>query len=414
MNLHMRASTPASLSEAELRRFGRHLILPEFGIDGQRRLKAGSVLLIGLGGLGSPTALYLAAAGVGRIGLVDADVVEETNLQRQIAHGYSLLGQPKVESAAARMLDLNPDLVIERHLTRLVLENAVELISQYDVIVDGTDNFPTRYLVNDACVKLGKPNVFGAVLRFDGQLSVFATPFGPCYRCLFPEPPPIELAPNCAEAGVLGVMPGVIGSLQATEAIKLLVGIGKPMIGRMLIYDGLDLSFNTMQIAKDSNCPVCSKASEDIVLAETVMVCAAPVGRVIAAAELQVRLDAREPLIIVDVRGPDEWLTGRIPGSMGMPISELETALAQANGVALQGLPLDQDIVVACQSGVRSSASIKLLVAAGYDPKRLFNLEQGMSTWRGQVTAGAAVIENDRVPDARDADVSERKPAGVS
>jgi adenylyltransferase/sulfurtransferase len=383
----MRADDPApSLSDAELRRFGRHLILPQFGIEGQRRLKAGSVLLIGLGGLGSPAALYLAAAGVGRIGLVDADVVEETNLQRQIAHGYAVLGKPKIESAEARMLDLNPDLVIERHQMRLDLENAVGLISQYDVIIDGTDNFPTRYLVNDTCVKLGKPNVFGGVLRFDGQLSVFDARHGPCYRCIFPEPPPIEFAPNCAEAGVLGVMPGVIGSLQATEAIKLLAGIGTPMIGRMLIYDGLDLSFNTMQIAKDSDCPVCSKASGDIVLTETVMVCAAPVGRTIRAVALQERLDAQEPPIIVDVRNPDEWLTGRIPGSIGLPKPELEKALAQANGKPLPGLPMGQDIIVACQSGRRSSASIKFLVAAGYDPERLFNLEQGMSAWPGHVT----------------------------
>jgi molybdopterin/thiamine biosynthesis adenylyltransferase/rhodanese-related sulfurtransferase len=386
MNANMRADPAASLSEAELRRFGRHLVLPEFGIEGQRRLKAGSVLLIGLGGLGSPAALYLAAAGAGRIGLVDADVVEETNLQRQIAHGYAVLGKPKIESAEARMLDLNPDLVIERHPVRLDLENAVGLISQYDVIIDGTDNFPTRYLVNDTCVKLGKPNVFGGVLRFDGQLSVFDARYGPCYRCIFPKPPPIEFAPNCAEAGVLGVMPGVIGSLQATEAIKLLAGIGRPMIGRMLIYDGLDLSFNTMQIAKDSHCPICSKASEDIVLTETLMVCAAPVGRTIRAEALQGRLDALEPLVIVDVRSPDEWLTGRIPGSIGLPKPELEKALAQANGAPLPGLPMDQDIIVACQSGMRSSASIRFLVAAGYDPKRLFNLEQGMSAWPGHVT----------------------------
>ncbi|MDT8264554.1 molybdopterin-synthase adenylyltransferase MoeB, partial [Roseomonas sp. DSM 102946] len=230
------------LSAAELRRFGRHLILPEFGIEGQRRLKAGSVLLIGAGGLGCPTALYLAAAGVGRIGLVDPDVVEETNLQRQVAHGYSTLGRQKTESAAARMTDLNPDLVIERHDVFLTVDNALDLIAGYDVVIDGTDNFPTRYLVNDACTRLGIPNVYGGVLRFDGQLSVFDARVGPCYRCLFPEPPPTELAPNCAEAGVLGVLPGVIGALQATEAIKLLTGIGTPMIGRMLVYDGLDLS----------------------------------------------------------------------------------------------------------------------------------------------------------------------------
>lgn len=386
MNAQTGAAPVADLSEAELRRFGRHLILPEFGIEGQRRLKAGSVLLIGLGGLGSPASLYLAAAGVGRIGLVDADIVEETNLQRQIAHGYAVLGKPKIDSAQARMLDLNPDLVIERHQTRLTLENAVDLISQYDVIIDGTDNFPTRYLVNDTCVKLGKPNVFGGVLRFDGQLSVFDARHGPCYRCMFPEPPPVEFAPNCAEAGVLGVMPGVIGSLQATEAIKLLTEIGTPMIGRMLIYDGLDLSFNTMQLFKDSDCPVCSKAAEDIVLTETVMVCAAPVGRSINAQTLQARLDAGDAPIIVDVRNPGEWESGQIAGSVGLPKPDLEAALAEQDA-PLPGLPMDADIVVACQSGMRSSASIKLLVAAGYDPRRLFNLEQGMAAWPGPVTA---------------------------
>jgi len=377
------ATTPLpDLSPGELRRFGRHLVLPEFGLEAQRRLKAGSVLLIGLGGLGSPSSLYLAAAGVGRIGLVDADVVEETNLQRQIVHGHTTLGRQKTESAAARMLDLNPDLVIERHDVRFGLDNAVELISQYDVVIDGTDNFPTRYLVNDTCVKLGKPNVYGGVLRFDGQLSVFDARVGPCYRCLFPEPPPIEFAPNCAEAGVLGVLPGVIGALQATEAIKLLSGIGTPMVGRMLVYDGLDLSFDTLNIAKDHDCPVCSKAREDIVLQETVMVCAAPVGRSISPVALQERLKQDKALLVVDVRNPSEWLPGRIAGSLGLPKPELENALLRAGAPPL---PKDRDIVLVCQSGMRSTAAIRSLVAAGYDSGRLYNLEQGMAAWPGEV-----------------------------
>ncbi|CDS49935.1 Sulfur carrier protein adenylyltransferase ThiF [Polaromonas sp. CG9_12] len=370
------------LTSSELRRFNRQIILPEFGIEAQRRLKAGSVLLIGLGGLGSPASLYLAAAGVGRIGLLDADVVDETNLQRQIVHGQSTLGRLKNESAEARLLDINPNVQIERHDVRLGVDNALALIAQYDVIMDGSDNFPTRYLVNDACVKLGKPDVYGGVLRFDGQLSVFDARTGPCYRCLFPEPPPQEFAPNCSEAGVLGVLPGVIGSLQATEVLKLLSGIGSPMIGRMLIYDGLDLSFNTVHIAKDPDCPVCSHAPQDIVLRETVMVCAAPVGRSISSGGLQAKLQARDEMVIVDVRNPAEWLSGRIPGAIGWPKPELEHALHESGAAPL---PRDRDIVLVCQSGMRSSSIIKSLVEAGYDPLRLYNLEQGMAAWPGDV-----------------------------
>lgn len=382
MNVSLHTALFPALNSSELRRFGRHLILPEFGLAAQQRLKAGSVLLIGLGGLGSPSSLYLAAAGVGRIGIVDADVVEETNLQRQIVHGYAMLGHLKTESAAARMLDINPDLQIERHDVRFNLDNAVDLISQYDVIVDGTDNFPTRYLVNDTCVKLGKPNVYGGVLRFDGQLSVFDARYGPCYRCLFPEPPPIEFAPNCAEAGVLGVLPGVIGSLQATEVIKLLTGVGSPMIGRMLIYDGLDLSFTTIQVAKAADCPICSLACEDIELQEVVMVCGTPVGRSISSSDLQSRMIADNDLVVVDVRNPGEWLSGTIFGSIGLPMPEIEQALKQAGAPPL---PKDRNIVLVCQSGMRSSAIIKLLVAAGYDAGRLYNLELGMAAWPGEV-----------------------------
>ena len=377
------------LSDGELRRFGRHLILPEFGLEGQRRLKAGSVLLVGAGGLGCPTALYLAAAGVGRIGLVDADVVEETNLQRQVAHGYSTLGTPKTESAAARMRDLNPDAVIEQHKVFLTEENALDLIAGYDVVIDGTDNFPTRYLVNDACVKLGKPNVFGGVLRFDGQLCVFDARRGPCYRCLFPEPPPVELAPNCSEAGVLGVLPGVIGALQATEAVKLLTGIGTPMVGRMLVYDGLDLSFNTVELAKNPNCPCCSKPASEIVLRTEQMVCAAPqVGQTLSSAELRARLVTDDGLLLLDVRNPDEWLGGIIPGALRISKPDLEQAIRSVleegerpeQGV-LGALPRDRDIIVYCQSGMRSSAAIRSLVSAGYDPAHLFNLERGFSAW---------------------------------
>ncbi|MBB5692339.1 molybdopterin-synthase adenylyltransferase MoeB [Muricoccus pecuniae] len=387
----------AQLSETEMRRFGRHLILPEFGIEGQRRLKAGSALLIGAGGLGSPTALYLAAAGVGRIGLVDPDRVEETNLQRQIAHGYSTLGRLKTESAAARMLDLNPELVIERHDVFLSVENALELISGYDVIIDGTDNFPTRYLVNDTCVKLGKPNVFGGVLRFDGQLSVFDARRGPCYRCLFPEPPPVELAPNCAEAGVLGVLPGVIGALQATEAIKLISGIGTPMIGRMLVYDGLDLSFDTVTLAKSPNCPCCSKPSGEIVLRAEPMVCSAPQpGGSITAEALLARLDAGEDVLLLDVRNPPEWAGGVIPGALTLPKPEIEAAL-RASGrdadAVLAAIPHSREVVLYCQGGVRSAAVIRSLAAAGYDSRLLTNLEGGFAAWEKVSTALVPINE---------------------
>lgn len=382
MNTRLAAAPLPSLNSGELRRFARHLTLPEFGLTAQQRLKAGSVLIIGLGGLGSPSSLYLAAAGVGRIGIVDADVVEETNLQRQIVHGHAMLGHMKTESAAASMLDINPDLHIDRHDVRLSLANAVDLISQYDVIVDGTDNFPTRYLVNDTCVKLGKPNVYGGVLRFDGQLSVFDARYGPCYRCLFPEPPPIEFAPNCAEAGVLGVLPGVIGALQATEVIKLLTGVGSPMIGKMLVYDGLDLSFTTIQVAKSPDCPICSLAREDIKLQETMMVCGVPVGRSISSSDLQSRLIGGDDLMVVDVRSPAEWLSGTILGAIGLPMPQIEQALMQAGAPPL---PKNRDIVLVCQSGMRSSITIKSLVAAGYDAGRLYNLELGMAAWPGEV-----------------------------
>ncbi|MBI0435232.1 molybdopterin-synthase adenylyltransferase MoeB [Roseomonas sp. KE0001] len=388
-----RLTDPAlpELGAAELRRFSRHLILPEFGLEAQRRLKAGSALLIGAGGLGSPTALYLAAAGVGRIGLVDPDVVEETNLQRQVAHGHSTLGRPKTESAAARMRDLNPDVVIERHDVFLNVGNALDLIAGYDVVIDGTDNFPTRYLVNDACVKLGKPNVYGGVLRFDGQLSVFDARRGPCYRCLFPEPPPSELAPNCAEAGVLGVLPGVIGALQATEAIKLLTGIGQPMIGRMLVYDGLDLSFTSVDIARAPACPCCSGPRDEIELRETVMVCSAPqVGRSIEADALQARLAGGEALTLVDVRNPSEWLGGTIPQALCLSKPALTEAVdlvlsggLRPENTLLDALPRDREIVLYCQSGLRSAAVIRSLTAAGYDPSLLYNLEKGFAGWTG-------------------------------
>ncbi len=315
----------SELTNDEIRRYGRHLIMPEFGMEGQRRLKASSVLLIGTGGLGSPLALYLAAAGVGRIGLVDYDVVDETNLQRQIIHGQSTIGVSKIESAARRIRDLNPSVQIDKYDVALTSENALQIMEPYDVIIDGTDNFPTRYLVNDACVKLGKPNVYGSILRFEGQLSVFYAKEGPCYRCMFPEPPPPGLVPSCAEAGVLGVLPGTIGTMQATEAIKLITGIGEPMVGRMLLYDALEMSFTTIKVRKNPNCPVCGIPADQVELIDYEQFCGVPAhdhvpekenGHVdernkpipqIDAVGLKQRLDNGEDLFILDVRNPEEW-----------------------------------------------------------------------------------------------------------
>src|SRR5688500_9463573 len=248
------------LSSDEILRYSRHLILPEVALEGQQRLKASRVLLIGAGGLGSPLALYLAAAGVGRIGIVDFDVVDDSNLQRQVLHGTSYVGRPKLESARARLEDVNPHITIETHETRLTSENALDLFRDYDVIADGTDNFPTRYLVNDACVLTGKPNVYASIFRFEGQASVFAAPGGPCYRCLYPEPPPPGLVPSCAEGGVLGILPGLLGTIQATETIKLLLGIGEPLVGRLLLVDALGMSFRTLKLRKDPACPVCGES----------------------------------------------------------------------------------------------------------------------------------------------------------
>lgn len=381
------------LGAAERARYARHLILPEFGELAQRRLKAGSVLLVGCGGLGSPAALYLAAAGVGRIGLVDADRVEASNLQRQVAHGHSTLGERKTASAERRMRDLNPDVVIERHDTRLAAHNALALIAGYDLVVDGTDNFAARYLVNDACVKLGKPNVYGGVLRFDGQLSVFDARHGPCFRCLFPEPPPPELATSCAEAGVLGVLPGVIGTLQATEAIKLLAGIGEPMIGRLLVYDGLALRFDTMAIARAPACPCCSRPREAIELRdEAPQACALalPGAHSLSADDLRERLAGGEDMVMLDVRNPPEWYGGTLPGALRLPrplidraVEALVSGAAQWHETPLATIPRDRDLLVYCQSGMRSRAAIRALAQAGYDPGRLHNLEQGYAGWTG-------------------------------
>ena len=399
----------SELTNDEIRRYGRHLIMPEFGMEGQKRLKAASILLIGTGGLGSPLALYLAAAGVGRIGLVDYDTVDETNLQRQIIHGVSTVGMSKIESAAKRMRDLNPDLQIDKYEVPLTSDNALQIMEPYDVIIDGTDNFPTRYLVNDACVKLGKPNVYGSILRFEGQLSVFYAKEGPCYRCMFPEPPPPGLVPNCAEAGVLGVLPGTIGTMQATEAIKLITGIGEPMIGRMLLYDALEMSFTTIKVRKNPNCPVCGIPHEQVQLIDYEQFCGVPAHDhkveeepvsadaankpipQITAQALKQRIDAGEDLFVLDVRNPEEWeistLEDVVPVTyipkpqIQIAVDEIKAGRKRREDTVVGRIPRDREVIVYCRSGVRSIDVIKMLRTLGYNPDRLVNLEGGILSW---------------------------------
>jgi adenylyltransferase/sulfurtransferase len=377
------------LSHDEIRRYSRHLIMPEVGIQGQRKLKAASVLLIGTGGLGSPLALYLAAAGIGRIGLVDYDVVDETNLQRQVIHYTSDVGKSKLESASAKLSDMNPYLTIEKHNVPLTSENALDILKNYDVIIDGTDNFPTRYLVNDACVILGKPNVYGSIFRFEGQLSVFYAKEGPCYRCMFPEPPPPGLVPSCAEGGVLGILPGTIGTMQATEAIKLILGIGKPMIGRMLLYDALDMSFETIKIRKNPNCPVCGEHPTLTHLIDYEQFCGVPAHdrsefkeknaqhqvRTITVRDLKARIDAGTDVVIVDVREPHEWEISAIEGSLRIPKGQV---VARANEI-----PRDREVVMQCKTGVRSRDSILMLQDLGFT--NLVNLKGGINAWAREI-----------------------------
>lgn len=397
-------NTLGDLSNEEIKRYSRHLIMPEVGIEGQRRLKAAKILLIGTGGLGSPTALYLSAAGVGTIGLVDYDIVDETNLQRQVIHGISTVGMSKLDSAEKRLRDLNPDIEVIKYNVPLTSENALELFAPYDVIVDGTDNFPTRYLVNDACVKLGKPNVYGSIFRFDGQLSVFYAKEGPCYRCMFPEPPPPGLVPSCAEGGVLGILPGTIGTMQATEAIKLLLGIGTPMIGRMLLYDALDMSFNTIKVRKSSDCPVCSIPAEQVELIDYEQFCGMPAhdhssfsladeeayaGMLeISVHDLKAQMDAGADVVVLDVRDPHEWEISAIEGTLRIPKGEIQAAknaiLAGRklhSETVLAQIPTDKTLLVHCRSGKRSADSIKFLSEAGYDRNKMYNVLGGILAW---------------------------------
>lgn len=370
------------LSHEEIRRYSRHLIMPEVGMTGQKKLKAASVLTVGAGGLGSPLAMYLAAAGVGRIGIVDFDVVDESNLQRQIIHGTSTLGKSKLESAKARMLDINPHIQVDSYEVPLTSENALDILRDYDVIVDGTDNFQTRYLVNDASVLLGKPNVYGSIFRFEGQASVFYAKEGPCYRCLFPEPPPPGLVPSCAEGGVLGVLPGVIGTIQATEAVKLIIGQGEPLIGRLLLYDALEMSFQTLKLRKNPDCPICGENPTVTELIDYDAFCGVLPHDAETDDELEITVqelnsqlaqDGKD-LVVIDVREPHEWEIVSLPFAELIPQGDLPAKLNE--------LDTTKEYVLHCKSGARSLDATRLMKAAGF---RVKSLRGGVLAWAKKI-----------------------------
>jgi molybdopterin/thiamine biosynthesis adenylyltransferase/rhodanese-related sulfurtransferase/molybdopterin converting factor small subunit len=377
---------PPSLSNEEIKRYSRHLIMPEVGVDGQRKLKAAKVLCIGAGGLGSPVAMYLAAAGVGRLGIVDFDVVDFSNLQRQILHGTPDVGRSKLASAKDRLHALNPEVQIDTYEEALSSQNALRLFEPYDIIVDGTDNFPTRYLVNDACVLLGKPNAYGSIFRFEGQASVFGMKDGPCYRCLYPEPPPPGLVPSCAEGGVLGVLPGIIGTIQAMETMKLILGIGEPLVGRFLIFDALRMKFRELKLRKDPDCPVCGThpTVRELIdyeqfcgvrpaVQETESVQSNPFE--ITAVELKQRLDRGDDLQVVDVREPQEYQINRISGSVLIPLGDIPRRFNE--------LDPDRTLVMQCKSGVRSAKAADFLRSVGF--AHVINLKGGILDWVDQV-----------------------------
>jgi adenylyltransferase/sulfurtransferase len=374
-----------SLTIDEVRRYSRHLIIPDVAMDGQKRLKNAKVLCIGAGGLGSPALLYLAAAGVGTLGIVEFDVVDESNLQRQIIHGQSDVGRSKAESARDSVLEINPLIQVNIHELRLDSSNVMELFSQYDLIVDGTDNFATRYLVNDACVLLGKPYVWGSIYRFDGQASVFWAEHGPCYRCLYPEPPPPGMVPSCAEGGVLGVLCASIGSIQATEAIKLLTGVGEPLLGSLMVYDALEMNYRKINVRKDPECAVCGKNPTVTELIDYEAFCGvvseeaqeAAAGSTITASELKELLDSDKPVYLVDVREPAEWEIVRIPGATLIPKDDI------LRGDALSTLPQDKQIVMYCKTGVRSAETLAAVKRAGFSDA--VHVQGGVAAWINQV-----------------------------
>jgi adenylyltransferase/sulfurtransferase len=373
------------LTHEEIKRYSRHLLIPEVGLEGQKKLKASSVLVVGTGGLGSPVSMYLAAAGIGKIGLVDYDVVDYSNLQRQIIHGSSTLGKLKVDSAKDRLLDINPDIEIKVYNELFTSANAMEIAKEYDIIVDGTDNFPTRYLINDVCVMLGIPNVYGSIFRFDGQISVFDAEGGPCYRCIFPEPPPPGLVPSCAEGGVLGVLPGTVGTLQATEAIKVLLGIGTTLKGKMLLYNALDMSFDFIKLRKNPNCKVCSPNPEITELIDYEAFCGMPMhdhdeGSAgaewdITAPELAEELKSDHPPKLVDVREPHELRIAALDGAELIPLGQLASRMSELDSA--------DEMVLFCKGGTRSTRALELLVGAGF--RKVKNLKGGINAWAEEV-----------------------------
>ena len=375
----------AALSKEEITRYSRHLIMPEVGMDGQLKLKQAKVLCIGTGGLGAPLGLYLAAAGVGRIGLVDFDKVDLSNLQRQILFDTNDIGRPKIEAATNRLRNLNPDIQIDNFETRLTSENALDILKDYDIVVDGTDNFPTRYLVNDACVILGKPNVYGSIFRFEGQITIFGYPGGPCYRCLYPEPPPPGLVPSCAEGGVLGVLPGIVGAIQAAETLKLIIGKGESLVGRLLLFDALAMRFRELKLRKNPECPVCGEYPTITKLIDYEEFCgirgeesASPAQAVpeISPRELKSRLDRGDDLFILDVREPHEYQICNLDGHL-IPLGELSRRVNE--------LDSSREIVAHCRSGKRSAEAVEFLRSAGF--RKVLNLKGGILAWSDEVDA---------------------------
>ena len=374
-----------NLRPDQLIRYSRHLILPEIGEEGQKKLLKAKVLIIGAGGLGSPLGLYLAAAGVGTIGLVDFDVVDLSNLQRQILHTNDEIGKPKLDSAEKRIKAMNPDTRVVKHPTRISSENAFDIIKNYDIVIDGTDNFPTRYLVNDACVFLNKPNIYGSIFRFEGQATVFAPKKGPCYRCLYPEPPPPGMVPSCAEGGVLGILPGIIGVIQATEAVKLIVGTGEPLIGRLLLYNALDMSFRTLKLRRDKNCPVCGDRPTITKLIDYEAFCGMKRGEgketvtipEMTVFELKAKMDRKDDFVLLDVREPYEYEIAKIAGSRLIPIGQLQGRVSELEAFK------DKDILTHCKSGGRSARAVEFLLQSGF--KKVWNVVGGIGEWSNKI-----------------------------
>ncbi|MBN1264212.1 MAG: molybdopterin-synthase adenylyltransferase MoeB [Anaerolineales bacterium] len=378
-------NTSLDLTRDEILRYSRHLLIPEVGMQGQRKLKESSVLVIGTGGLGSPASMYLAAAGVGHIGLVDFDVVDESNLQRQIVHGSGSVGLRKVESARERLLDINPSIHVETYDEPFTVSNAMQIVQPYNVVIDATDNFPTRYLSNDICVKTGKVNIYGSIYRFDGQVSVFWSKHGPCYRCLFPSPPPPGLVPTCAEGGVFGVLPGTIGTLQATEALKVLLDIGEPLVGKLMLYDALGMTFQVVSVAKNPDCPVCSLPPDQIELIDYEAFCGVPgFDRThqdveeeweISPRELAALLQSNPSLILLDVREPHEQEISAIPGAINFPYGTL--------ALHMHELDTTDDLVLFCKTGSRSARALEILLGAGF--RKIRHLKGGINAWAKQI-----------------------------